>query len=121
VKIGEVSKLTGVPASAIRYYESAGILRYADRNSGKRSFDRNLLKQIEVVKRARSLGFSIRETKNLIHQLDSPTSKHSWRHLAEQKLLELEVVIKNARQMKKTIYAILNCKCRDSHECRVTT
>ncbi len=65
--IGEMSRRTGVNIETIRYYERIGLLPKPDRTAGgNRQYNHEQLKQLSFIKRARGLGFSIREIKGLL-------------------------------------------------------
>ena len=65
--IGEMSKRTGVNIETIRYYERIALLPKPDRTAGgNRQYNHEQLKQLSFIKRARELGFSIREIKGLL-------------------------------------------------------
>ncbi len=65
--IGEMSKRTGVNIETIRYYERIGLLPKPDRTAGgNRQYNHEQLKQLSFIKRARGLGFSIREIRGLL-------------------------------------------------------
>jgi DNA-binding transcriptional MerR regulator len=62
MKIGELSKRSGLSAHTIRYYERIGLLPYADRDqSSQRDYDASILVWIEFLGRLRTTGMPIRE------------------------------------------------------------
>ena len=67
MKIGSVAERSGVPPKTIRYYESIGLIRSADRGpNGYRTYDDVDAQTLRFIQRARSLGFSISEVANLL-------------------------------------------------------
>lgn len=68
MKIGEVSKKTGVGIEAIRFYEKSGLLERPDRTySGYRMYPAEVLDRIAFIKQAQTLGFSLDEISQLIN------------------------------------------------------
>ncbi len=66
MRIGEAARLSGVPAKLIRHYESAGLLSPARRDAnGYRVFDEGNVHELRFIRRARFLGFPIKQ----IHEL----------------------------------------------------
>ncbi len=66
--IGELSRRTGVAVPNIRYYEEIGLLPEAPRGAGgQRYYDRDDLKRLTLVRQSREMGFSIEQTRALLH------------------------------------------------------
>ena len=66
MKIGEVSKRTGVAASAIRYYEEQGLLESSTRDgNGYRHYGEAAVARLILVRDAQRLGFSLETIRGL--------------------------------------------------------
>jgi MerR family copper efflux transcriptional regulator len=62
MKIGELAKLTNIPASTIRFYESKGLLTPTTRSAnGYRLYTQQNLEKLQLIKFSQSLGFSLNE------------------------------------------------------------
>ena len=69
--IGQLANATGVAARTIRYYEQIGVLPISRRTaSGYRQYDRAGVQRLRFIRRARSLGLSLRDVKALVVNLD---------------------------------------------------
>ena len=68
LKIGEVACESGLPVKTIRYYEELGLLtRVVQRSeSGYRLFDYSVFNRLAFIKRAQSLGLSLKEIKEIL-------------------------------------------------------
>ena len=66
LSIGEVARQSGRPASAIRYYESVGLLPAATRESGRRRFPESVVRTLHGIDTARRAGLSLEEIKALL-------------------------------------------------------
>ena len=79
MRIGEASRLSGVPAKLIRYYESTGLLSRAGRDqNGYRAFDERNVNELRFIKRARALGLPIMQIVELLtlwRDIRRPSSK----------------------------------------------
>jgi len=59
--IAEVSKLTGLPASTLRYYEERGLIASTGREGLRRRFGPRVLDRLAVIALGRAAGFSLDE------------------------------------------------------------
>src|SRR5215468_8189996 len=67
MQIGEASELTGVSAKMIRHYESIGLIPEAGRRSSNyRDYGAEDVHRLGFIRRARDLGFSIDEIRDLL-------------------------------------------------------
>ena len=65
--IGQVAKLSGVGVETIRFYEREGLLSKPKRKeSGYRLFETEVVSRIKFIKRAKQLGFSLKEIRELL-------------------------------------------------------
>src|SRR5215216_6297212 len=102
--IGEVARRAGIRPSALRYYESIGLLPAPKRVSGRRRYDESTVQMLKVVRLAQHAGFTVAEIQTLLHgfEPDTPPAVR-WRPLARQKLRELDALIERAQQMKRVL------------------
>jgi MerR family transcriptional regulator, redox-sensitive transcriptional activator SoxR len=63
--ISQVARQVRLQPSAIRYYERIGLLARAERISGQRRYDPNVLYRLAIIQRARQLGFTLTEIRHL--------------------------------------------------------
>jgi MerR family redox-sensitive transcriptional activator SoxR len=117
VKIGDLARQAGVRTSAIRYYESAGLLPVAERRAGQRVYGRDALERLELLKAAQMLGFSLEEVAMILRSLGEPSVSARWRALAARKVAELEQTIATARAVQRLLEDGLRCGCVDAREC----
>ncbi|OKP83958.1 MULTISPECIES: MerR family transcriptional regulator [Paenibacillus] len=62
--INEIVKITGLPASTLRYYEEVGILPVVNRNSGgRREYSEEILEWLELIIALKNTGMTIEEIK----------------------------------------------------------
>ena len=117
--IGEVARRAGVRTSALRYYESVGLLPEPRRvYGGHRRYDESVLEILNVLRMAQQAGFSIAEMHVLVTGFPSGTpASERWQVLAQKKLVEVEAVIVHAQQTKRLLEGLLECECVRLEEC----
>jgi MerR family redox-sensitive transcriptional activator SoxR len=116
--IGEVARQAGVRPSAIRFYESIGVLPPAGRVNGQRRYDEDVLSALTIIQLAQKAGFSMAEIKTLFTGFppDTPAFER-WQALAGRKLEEVTAQIEQLRAMQKLLEKALQCGCVDLAEC----
>lgn len=71
MKIGELARATGTKVETVRYYETIGLLGDTPRSAANyRVYDRAQLDRLSFIRRARALGFSIDEVRQLLDMAD---------------------------------------------------
>ncbi len=118
--IGEVAQRAGIRPSALRYYESIGLLPAPKRVSGQRRYTEGTVQLLKVVKLAQEAGFTVAEIQTLLHGFapDTPPAAR-WQPLARQKLQELDALIARTQMMKKILETGLNCGCLRLEDCAI--
>jgi MerR family redox-sensitive transcriptional activator SoxR len=116
--IGEVARHTGVPASTLRYWESAGLLPAPGRVGGKRRYDPQTMRQISLIVLIKRAGFTLAETRTILSGLSEKTPPPDvWRELAQRKLPEVEQTLAEAKAVKKILEEGLHCDCLSLDDC----
>ena len=117
--IGEVARRAGMRTSALRYYESVGLLPEPVRvHGGHRRYEPAVLDLLAVLRMAQQAGFTIAEMHLLVAGFSEGTpASERWQVLAQKKLLEVEEVIAHAQQTKQLLEQLLLCGCLDLTEC----
>ena len=118
MKIGDIAKQCGLRASAIRFYEEAGLLPEPPRASGRRVYGAAAVRRLAFIQFAREAGFTLAEVKVLVGARDSsrPLSAR-MRKLAEKKIEEVDQMVERAKLMKTMLVDALDCQCFDTVEC----
>jgi MerR family transcriptional regulator, redox-sensitive transcriptional activator SoxR len=118
MKIGEIARRAGVRTSAIRFYESAGLLPSPRRTGGRRDYDPDVLARLAVIQFAQSAAFKLKEIRELfsIRAGELPISAR-WKRLASAKMIELDAVIARAEAMKRELQQALHCGCVEVEQC----
>jgi len=92
--IGQIAQRAGIQTSAIRYYESIGLLPSPKRVNKRRYYDLSVLRRLGLIQLARQAGFRISELQVLFSGFspDTPASAR-WQTLATEKIEEMDALI----------------------------
>ena len=110
--IGEAAKRSGVSAKMIRHYESLGLLTTAKRtDSGYRVYDDAEIHTLRFVRKARDLGFSIKEIQQLVGLWQNRRrASADVRRIAQTHIAALETKIAELQRMRRTLDQLVhNC------------
>ena len=117
--IGEVARRAGIRTSALRYYESVGLLPEPRRvYGGHRRYDSSVFELLAILQMAQQAGFTIAEIRLLVAGFPLETSaSERWQFLTQKKLQEVEVVIAQAQQTKRLLEQLSQCSCLHLQDC----
>ncbi len=119
LKIGELAKKVGVNIQTVRYYERRGLLIPTSRmESGYRLYDKEAVKRLEFIRYSKELGFTLKETEELLKLRVSRAAKcGDVKQKAEDKIQEIDRKIKGLKSMRNVLRKLINtCQNRQSTE-----
>lgn len=120
--IGEASALTGVSAKMIRHYEAIGLIPQANRTfANYRLYSDADLHRLRFIRRARNLGFSIKQIETLLGLWSDPgRSSAEVRQLARTHIAELDARIREMQAMQRSLEALAHdCHGDERPECPI--
>jgi DNA-binding transcriptional MerR regulator len=105
MRIGELTERSGVPSTALRYYEQVGLLPAPSRtSSGYRSYDADVLPRLKFIRAAQAVGLSLTDIHEILRIRDSGSAP--CRHvvsLLEQRRVEVAARIRELRQLERDL------------------
>lgn len=113
MNIGQAAKASGVNAKMIRHYESIGVIPKAGRSEGGyRTYTENDVHILNFVRRARDLGFSMKEIKKLVglwrnkSRASAEVKELALKHVREldQKIQQLEAMSKSLKSLARNCH-----------------
>ena len=112
MQIGDASRLSGVTAKMIRHYESIELVpKPARRDSNYRDYGEDDIHRLGFVRRARDLGFSIEEIRDLLRLWgDKDRASADVRAVAAAHIADLDTRIDRLREMRATLNKLV-CAC----------
>ena len=121
MNIGEAAERSGLPAKTIRYYEDIGLVTPLRDANGYRAFRDSDAHKLTFLGRARALGFTIEDCRNLL-ALWEDTSRASAdvRAIAKDHLREIEKKIADLQAMQETLSDLVrDCAGDDRPDCPI--
>ncbi|WP_404342928.1 Zn(2+)-responsive transcriptional regulator [Pseudoalteromonas mariniglutinosa] len=101
MKIGEFANQLGVSTDTLRYYEKHGLLTPSARTAvGYRQYSTFDIKQMRFILRAKNVGFSLSEIKELL-QIKFHKHQHSCHEVKELTLLKKELVAERIAELTR--------------------
>ena len=119
IAIGELAARSGVAASALRFYESRGLIRSARTQGGQRRYARATLRRVAFVQAAQRVGLSLDDIATALRVLPegrTPTKddwsrlSRSWRGLLDARIVELE-------GLRTKLTSCIGCGCLSLKTC----
>lgn len=115
MNIGNVSRISGLPAKTIRYYEDIGLIKPLRGANGYRAFRDTDLHKLEFLARARALGFTIEDCRALLALYeDQSRASSDVKKIAQKHLSQIDAKITDLRAMRDTL-AVLVRACAGDH------
>lgn len=110
LKIGEVSRISGIGIEALRFYERSGLLQKPLRSAGGyRIYDSGILQRLDFIKKAQTLGFSLDEIRRIISDAQHGASPCAdVRKIVGQRLAELDEKMREMKRYRKELAATLD-------------
>lgn len=121
MNIGEAALRAGLPVKTIRYYEDVGLVRPERAENGYRDYAEEDLQRLGFINRARSLGFSIAECRQLLALYeDKSRASHDVREVAVGHVARIEAKIAELQAMKMTLERLVRaCHGDERPDCPI--
>ncbi len=121
-QIGQTERLSGVSVKQIRYYESIGLLSKTHRReNGYRTYEERHIHELRFIKRARELGFPIKEIRELLALWrNKRRSSGQVRVLAERHRNAIKERVKAHRKIVLSLDRLIeSCKGDERPDCPI--
>ena len=119
--IGEVSRRSGVAASALRFYEERGLIASERAGAGHRRFPRPVLRRIAFIVFAQRIGLSLQEIGAELSKLppDRAPTRRDWARLSSGWTERIEDRIAELERIKAGLTECIGCGCLSLDRCRL--
>jgi MerR family redox-sensitive transcriptional activator SoxR len=116
--IGDVARASGKAPSAIRYYESIGLLPEPVRVSGRRRYPGEVVRSLAVIDTAQRAGFALDDIRLLLQaSADDADAVEQLRQVAERRLPGLREAIARAELVREWLEQAADCCCPTLETC----
>ncbi|MCC3772920.1 redox-sensitive transcriptional activator SoxR, partial [Streptomyces sp. UNOC14_S4] len=119
--VGELAERSGVTTSALRFYESMGLIHSRRTSGNQRRYPRATLRQVALVRVAQSVGISLREVQEALAGLPdgrTPTQE-DWEELSRSWRDDLDARIEQLTRLRDRLDDCIGCGCLSLDRCMV--
>src|SRR5579859_5555825 len=105
MRIGELARQSGLAATALRYYEKAGLLPESARTaSGYRTYNADLLHRLAFIRAAQAVGLTLAEVRDVIGIRDKGTAPCAHvLELVQRRRAEVQARIRELQQLERDL------------------
>lgn len=121
MNVGQAAKRSGLPAKTIRYYEEIGLILPDRAENGYRDYSADDVHRLTFLKRARGLGFSIDDCRQLMTLYrDKTRASHDVKEIALGHVTAIEEKIAELEAMRATLQTLVKaCHGDDRPDCPI--
>ncbi len=120
--VSEIAKRSGFAASAIRFYESQGLITATRTSGGQRRFERQMLRRLAFIRAARNVGLSLDEVAAALAKLPdgrTPT-RADWTRLSKDWRTRLDDQIAGLMALRDNLDSCIGCGCLSLRRCTIS-
>ena len=119
--IGEVSRRSGVAASALRFYEERGLIESERAGSGHRRYSRSVLRRIAFIVFAQRIGLTLEEIGAELAKLpgDRAPTRRDWSRLSSGWTSRIDQRIAELERLKAGLTECIGCGCLSLDRCQL--
>jgi MerR family redox-sensitive transcriptional activator SoxR len=120
--VSEIAQRSGFAASAIRFYESQGLITATRTSGGQRRFERQMLRRLAFIRAARNVGLSLDEVADALTQLPearTPT-RADWARLSKTWRARLDDQIAGLLALRDNLDSCIGCGCLSLKRCAIS-
>lgn len=122
MNISKVSKITGLSAKTIRYYESISLMPEPARAAnGYRDYSEKEIETLRFIQSGRKMGFSLKDISSLLELWqDKDRASRDVRKLAQNHIDEIETRIRELEDIRNTLKKLIeSCHGDDRADCPI--
>ena len=119
IGIGELARRSGAAASALRFYETQGLLASSRTAGGQRQFPRDVLRRVAFIRAAQAVGLSLEQVKAALATLPGQRTpnKADWTRLSQSWRPLLDQRIQALLALREQLSSCIGCGCLSLRSC----
>ncbi len=119
--IGDVASRTGVATSALRFYESEGLISSRRTSGGQRRFEREVIRRVSFIRIAQQVGLGLEEIRAALASLpgERTPTKADWAKLSRAWAPQIEARIAVLERLRDDLTSCIGCGCLSLRACRL--
>ena len=120
--VSEIAHRSGFAASAIRFYESQGLITATRTTGGQRRFERQMLRRLAFIRAARNVGLRLDEVADALAKLpDNRTpTRADWARLSRTWRARLDDQIAGLIALRDNLESCIGCGCLSLKRCAIS-
>lgn len=117
--IGELSRRSGVAASALRFYEAEGLIWARRTDGNQRRFARSMLRRVAVIHAGRSAGIPLARLRDALDGLprDRTPTRRDWERLSRAWRGDVDARIAELERLRDDLTSCIGCGCLSLRTC----
>ena len=121
IAISELARRSGVAASALRFYETQGLLRSTRTSGGRRAFDRGALRRVAFIRAAQAIGLTLEEVRAVFASLpdDRTPTKADWAEISGGWRPLIQARITKLEALRDALDGCIGCGCLSLSACKL--
>lgn len=120
--VSEVASRSGFAASALRYYESQGLIEASRSSGGQRRYERGVLRRLAFIRAASNVGLTLEEIRDELERLPlgrTPTSA-DWQRITRHWRTRLDEQIAALARLRDGLDSCIGCGCLSLKRCAIS-
>ncbi len=117
--IGEVARRSGVPQTALRFYEDRGLITTSRTSGNQRRYERAVLRRLAFIRAAQRVGLSLEQISEALDTLphEHAPTKADWARLSRRWRDELDARIDGLQRLRDRLTGCIGCGCLSLRAC----
>ena len=117
--VGELHERSGVAKSALRFYETKGLIKAIRTSGNQRRYHSSMLRRVALIQVAQTVGFTLEEIALELESLPMNTTatKKDWQKVANKWRKDLDIKMQKIESLKQNLTGCIGCGCLSMKKC----